>query len=169
MQSDFPKLRAIASSPTLVARPNASLEAIRAQIAYQTAYGLFLAVATMLNRLCWIAHGAWGLGGELDVLCDEIQGLGWRGLELRPLGSHYMPMSLSAAWAAVGDRDGDGDRERLGEIERLAREYCPSESLMEAWRERGMQTRRQFERLRARMERVNVVLPSGKVGLVALD
>ncbi|KAK1147859.1 hypothetical protein N8T08_000373 [Aspergillus melleus] len=58
MQSDFPKLRAIAVSPTLQASPTASLEAIRSQINYQTAYGLFLAVATMLNRLCWVADGS---------------------------------------------------------------------------------------------------------------
>ncbi|PLB47679.1 hypothetical protein P170DRAFT_465282 [Aspergillus steynii IBT 23096] len=169
MASDFPKLRAIARSPTLVARPNASLVAIRAQINYQTAYGLFLAVMTMLNRLCWVLGSERGvLDRELDVLVEEIQGLGERGLKLRPLGSHYMPMSLSAAWAAL--TFDEGGRERVEEIERLAGEYCSSESLMEAWRARGAQTRRQFERLREKMDESGQVgLERGRVGVVVLD
>ncbi|KAI9036756.1 Zn(II)2Cys6 transcription factor domain-containing protein [Aspergillus affinis] len=175
MQSDFPKLRAIAVSPTLQASPTASLETIRSQINYQTAYGLFLSVATMLNRLCFVADSSRRhLQGELDVLCDEIVALGRRGLVLRPLGSHYMPMSLSAAWAAVGFEEEGNEKEvegRKKEIEALAREYCSSDGLMQAWRARGMQTRWQFERFRRKMDGGHevVLVSRGGRGLVAVD
>lgn len=79
---------------------------LRLLLVYQTAYGILLAIAILLNAVLrayadfdplLISEGSW-LPEQVLSLAEDVS-------KFRPLGAAYMPMPLMVAWAASTDSE----------------------------------------------------------------
>lgn len=126
VQWRYPRLRAdcqtvrirLAKMTELVSSSKVDPATMKIYVHGQTAYGLALAMATILNG---ILRAFDPCGTSLDEdsanFVHEIIALAERASPFRPLAASYIPLCLTTAWAATDDIS------RKGDIEKYLAEY----------------------------------------------
>ena len=108
----YPRLKAdchtvrtgLAKMTELIASPQADLSTVKTYAHCQTAYGLALSMATILNSIlhafdpCDISFAE-----DSVTFVHEIITLAERASQFRPLAASYIPVCLATGWAATDD------------------------------------------------------------------
>lgn len=156
MRSDMPKLRQLLNETSLAlflpsekgegggGQPP-SIAAMRVLTRRQAAYGILVALGVMLNRiLCEFDPGDATLAADGEYIFDETMILAYEAARHRPLGSAYMPLCLTAAWASTTDL------EKKAQALAMLQQY--QEDFSEAnWMKGGVLLARKFESLREKL------------------
>jgi hypothetical protein len=129
----------------------------------QAAYTLVSTLAVLTNSLLRIfdPYNVM-LVSECILLCDEIATQAELATRYRPLGSAYMPLCLTVAWAALKDEP------RLARLEAIVSEY-QSDFAQVPWMTRAHWLATTFDdhRVRVALERSSIQSSGAQTGLTA--
>ena len=123
----------------------------------QAAYAMVSTLAVLTNSLLRIFDPySVVLVSECILLCDEIMTQAELATRYRPLGSAYMPLCLSVAWAALKDEP------RLTRLEAILSEY-QSDFAQVPWMSRALWLTSTFDNHRVRVASEKACLQSSGV------
>ncbi|KAF4999657.1 hypothetical protein FGRMN_2306 [Fusarium graminum] len=104
MQSDMPQVWRLVEIATLAAAaPDAPAMSIRVCGSYRAAYGILLAMATVLNHTLQIWDEDASLIEEMREFIDRSISLAQQCESARPYGAIFVPDFLAMVWAAAAD------------------------------------------------------------------
>lgn len=104
MQFELPKVRRLVTLSTLTAAaPHAPAMSIRVCSSYRLAYGILLALATVVNHTLQIWDEDIVLVKEIHDLVDQAITLVDQCASARPYGAMFVPDFLTMVWAAATD------------------------------------------------------------------
>ncbi|KAF5662997.1 hypothetical protein FHETE_7691 [Fusarium heterosporum] len=104
IQSEMPKVRRLVEIATLAAAaPDAPAMSIRVCGSYRMAYGILLAMATVLNHTLQIWDEDASLIEEMCDYIDQSIALAQQCESARPYGAIFIPDFLTMVWAAATD------------------------------------------------------------------
>lgn len=122
-----------------------SVPIVRLYAHLQSAYGILLALAIILNGMlrAYNPHDS-HLGEESGSFVNEVMTLAENVLQHRPLGGSYIPICLVPAWAATDDTS------KRAELEKLLLEY-QTDFAHEGWMDWAAWLKNKYESLRLKV------------------